>query len=285
MKTIKLIDLSFLGQNSCSKFHSSKKITWNITSSKDPKETIVFTDLCLNHAKLPQYRQNIKVGWLLEPFVISPQNYQWIAQNYQYFDLILSHHENFIKDMINHGCKNIKYYPNDMCWVAEEDFQVYPKTKTCSIVASGKNWAPGHKFRHDIIRHFIAKDIGDPSFDKLDIFGYGYNPVKLKAHALSDYRFSVVIENCIEDTYYSEKLIDCFVTGTVPIFWGTDKITQTFNHNGILTFRTIADLDRILSESPENLENLYMSMLPAIEDNFIIAKDHLVAEDSFAEFL
>lgn len=98
-----------------------------------------------------------------------------------------------------------------------------------------------------------------------DIFGEGHTPVKDKISALRDYRFHVVIENTRKECYFTEKLLDCFVscfvvemfrtrachfvscpiihyciiirdhmfdkqvTGVVPIFWGCDRIGDIFD--------------------------------------------------------
>jgi hypothetical protein len=62
--------------------------------------------------------------------------------------------------------------------------------------------------------------------DKMDLYGRGYNPVEYKLKCLKDYAFSLTIENTKKDYYFTEKLIDCFMTGTVPIYWGCPSIQK-----------------------------------------------------------
>ena len=50
--------------------------------------------------------------------------------------------------------------------------------------------------------------------------------------------FSVTIENDKYETYYTEKLTDCFATGTIPIYWGCLNISQYFNPKGIVILNT-----------------------------------------------
>ena len=88
--------------------------------------------------------------------------------------------------------------------------------------------------------------------------------------------FSVVIENGMIDTLFTEKLIDCFLTGTVPIYWGTPKIADHFNMNGVITFSTMDELGAILAKLTEAD---YSRMTTAILDNFERAHDYRVAED------
>ena len=62
--------------------------------------------------------------------------------------------------------------------------------------------------------HEVIQKFGN----KMTVFGRGYDPIEFKIDGLKDYRFSVVIENCKRDYWFTEKLIDCFVTGTIPIY-------------------------------------------------------------------
>jgi hypothetical protein len=112
--------------------------------------------------------------------------------------------------------------------------------------------------------------------NKLDVYGRGYNPIDYKLDALKDYAFSLTIENTQEDYYFTEKLIDCFMTGTVPIYWGCSSIGKFFNTDGMITFDNVNDLVDII----EGLSfEKYNYMKDAIKDNFEKAKEFLIAED------
>jgi hypothetical protein len=78
--------------------------------------------------------------------------------------------------------------------------------------------------------------------------------------------FSVAIENIsCDDNYFSEKIIDCFLTGTIPIYHGCIHIAEFFDDRGILSFQTQDELDAIIdSLSPEK----YESMLEYAKINF-----------------
>jgi hypothetical protein len=58
---------------------------------------------------------------------------------------------------------------------------------------------------------------------KLTLFGRGYNEIKNKEIGLKDYHFSITMENHTYPLAYSE-ISDCFATGTIPIYYGTDMI-------------------------------------------------------------
>ena len=87
-----------------------------------------------------------------------------------------------------------------------------------------------------------------------------------KIDALRDYMFSVSIENVsCDDNYFSEKIIDCFITGTVPIYHGCTNIGEFFDMRGILYFENQEQLDKIIdSLTPEK----YESMLEYVKINY-----------------
>ena len=140
-----------------------------------------------------------------------------------------------------------------------------------SIIASGKNQTPGHQLRHQVI-----KELGMIDDSSIDVLGSGYKRFANKKSALDEYRFSIVIENSIQDTYFTEKIIDCFATKTVPIYYGTSKITDFFDKDGIILFNTVEELREIL----DNLtEQDYQKMSKSIDKNFDSYKYFIIPEN------
>ena len=39
---------------------------------------------------------------------------------------------------------------------------------------------------------------------------------------------------CSSDLYFTEKLLDCFATGTIPVYLGAPDIDKHFNKDGII---------------------------------------------------
>ena len=93
--------------------------------------------------------------------------------------------------------------------------------------------------------------------------------------------FHIVVENVKKDFWFTEKLIDCLVTGCVPIYHGCPSIHEFFNSEGFITFDSLHELK--LSIDKLNL-NLYNSKKDAIEENFIKAKEYLLAEKSVSKY-
>ena len=112
----------------------------------------------------------------------------------------------------------------------------------------------------------------------MDLFGSGRpNQLKDKEDGLVDYMFSVAIENDDSDTYFTEKLTDCFAVGTVPVYWGSRKVVEKyFDPRGVIFLEDDPTLSTLSVEK-------YQSMMPAIEENFKLAQELPIAEDYFFE--
>lgn len=114
-------------------------------------------------------------------------------------------------------------------WVAPQtDNSLKVKTKLCSLIASGKAEQVGHKLRHATV------DMIRKSRLAIDILGRGYQPFGEKEEGLLPYHYSVIIENCQEDDYFTEKLLDCILCNTIPIYWGCSNISDYFDVTGFI---------------------------------------------------
>ena len=89
--------------------------------------------------------------------------------------------------------------------------------------------------------------------------------------------FSVAIENSTSTNCFTEKIQDCFLTGTVPIYYGPKNIGEYFDMDGILTFNTLEELNSILDSLNEDL---YYSKMDAIINNYKKARGYLSFNDS-----
>ena len=77
--------------------------------------------------------------------------------------------------------------------------------------------------------------------------------------------FSVIIENSTPKNYFTEKTIDCLVTGTVPVFWGCENIGDFFDERGFIVFKSARQYKKI---RPTLTAETYNQMLPYIKKNF-----------------
>ena len=71
-----------------------------------------------------------------------------------------------------------------------------------------------------------------------------------KEIGLKDYRFSFCVENDTYDTYFTEKILDCFATGTIPVYLGAPDIGNHFNMDGIIILSEEFDVSEFGLETP-----------------------------------
>lgn len=263
LNNIKIIDSNFAHAKFTTDYQTSKYINWVRGQNVNSTEILFITDNSLYNSV--NIVNDNKIAMLMEPRAINPAIYDWIKNNHNSFKTVLSHDKEIVE-----SCSNAIFYPHCGCWINEVDQTVYEKTKLLSIIASSKRQTEGHRLRHAVID--VLKNENIP----LNVYGRGYNPVEYKLDSLKDYAFSLIIENSRKDYYFTEKLMDSFVTGTVPIYWGCPSIGDFFNLDGMIIFNDVEDLlSKLNSLSLEQ----YNNMLPAIKENFEKAKEFLIAED------
>lgn len=98
------------------------------------------------------------------------------------------------------------------------------KSKLISIVVSNKSGTPGHKKRLEFCLN-LKKHFGD----KVDIFGRGINDFDDKWDVLAPYKYSIAIENSVEQDWMTEKIGDCFTSLTFPFYHGCPNIDTYYN--------------------------------------------------------
>jgi hypothetical protein len=83
------------------------------------------------------------------------------------------------------------------------------------------------------------------------------------------------VENATFNGYFTEKILDCFATGTIPIYLGSKKITKHFDENGII-FLDDFDFSKLNSE-------LYQSKINSIHKNYNECMKFVCPEDFMYE--
>lgn len=234
--------------------------------------------------------------------------YDFVLQHYNKFDVIFTHDKDLLEKL-----PNAKFMPaadvivlNRLPFVHFDprltpqswevpfksapdaknyelpEFKIYDKSKLVSVMASDKAWLPGHVRRLELLESVKNKVDVFGTCQKV-LFGRQTNFDK-KFLSLRDYAFSIAIENLssqVDDYYFTEKIVDCFITGTVPIYHGCPNIGKFFDLNGIITFDTEAELNDIL----DNLTmDKYYSMVDAIKHNYEVSMTLNLTNDNCYEY-
>jgi hypothetical protein len=221
----------------------------------------------------PKREGEKKIAWVCEsraifhlsfPRELFENQLERISQSFDYV---------FVSDRSMCKYSNIFYNPagSNLPWLSiYRDLPM--KTKNTSLVASPKKITFGHAIRHIIAEKF--KDVIDVYGGAAGTtrFGYGENIWPDKSNATVPYRFSIVIENDSYSTYYTEKITDCFASGTIPVYWGAPDIGEHFNEDGIIKLTSEFNPSILTPE-------LYESKLEAVKDNLERVRNLKSADD------
>lgn len=239
----------------------NKYFQWVWDKELNGRPITVFTDSYIREVE--KSKSAINVAWLIEPPVINSFIYDFVRKNYDLFNMIFTFDERLV------GLSpKIRYVPYGTTWIHNPHKKVYNKTKLVSAVFSSKNFTEGHHIRHQIFRKYsnLVNFYGSINNRRID----------QKIEGLRDYAFSAVVENWNGNSYFSEKLLDCLMTGTIPIYWGFPKYKNLFNPDGFIYFTNISELREIMSTLSMDL---YERKLSAVKDNFNRAFKYIDLEE------
>ena len=78
----------------------------------------------------------------------------------------------------------------------------------------------------------------------VDVFGKAVGrPVKHKAEIAADYKYMICFENDLYPGYVTEKALDAYHSGTVPLYWGDFGNDGAINHDSVLNLANFENLD------------------------------------------
>lgn len=88
------------------------------------------------------------------------------------------------------------------------------------------------------------------------------NPIiyETKLPLFETFQFSIVIENSQQPNYFTEKLIDCLMTKTIPIYWGCPNIGEYFDTTGWIFFNGL--------DIPKLTPDHYNKYIDIVEKNY-----------------
>lgn len=221
---------------------------YDILTFNDDYDYLIIINDIQDKSKIKNYDKTIGL-------VMEPSWHNWNKDLYKmcktvmFHDKSLYNHENviewincgFMHDIISHEMfENI--LPSNMSY--KNSF----KSKSISFICGEKNDSKeGYKLRKELSEYLnynnLNVDVYGRHFD-LDPTKNVYGPLQLKYNGLLNYEFSICIENSYEKGYISEKLYDCFMCGTVPIYCGSPNILDIFTEKNLIK---VNDLEECIS--------------------------------------
>ena len=101
-----------------------------------------------------------------------------------------------------------------------------PKKDICVIV-SNSGAADRNKFFDNLDNHFKIDYAGGYK-NNVSRISASYNTKEFQDY-VSQYKFIISMDNSKDDTYITEKITHGFLSGNIPVYWGSDFINDYFN--------------------------------------------------------
>ena len=214
-----------------------------------------------------------RYGMFIEPESLVPEDYTIFDRNKgleKDFDLIFTHTERFLDKFDNARffsvCAVVWTALKDKDGNLPENWQDL-KTKNISILSSDKVMTPLHRFRLELAKKCKKENLAD-TFGTFD----GGQFVHV-ADTLNNYRYSIAVENELSGYWFTEKILNCFASMTIPVYLGASKIDKFFNPDGIIKIKE-SDFDNIDKILKNCTEEEYLGRIEAVKENYYRALEY-----------
>lgn len=217
---------------------------------------------------------------LPEPRATHPEVYRFVEENLEKYHRIYTFDAELLK-----RTPNSRLLLFGTSWINQADIPIkHSKVFGISFLCGSKNRIVGQKLRHLIYKNqpllelrskmelTFFRSAKDTIIPKVSEHG---NPIiGFDSGAKKDlhlpFHFSIIVENSQQENYFTEKIIDCFLCKTVPIYWGCPNIGNYFNTAGMIILKStdISILEELIDHLKRCGPELFASMLDEIEYNY-----------------
>ena len=199
--------------------------------------------------------------------------HDWVIQNKHLFNVILTWN-----DKVLNNCENAIYLPFGHTWLKSDQYEkAHNKEFKISHLRGNLLKSYGHQMRWEILDR--KNEIKVP-IKFFDVYGDRYNIEQArfdKEEIFGDAQFGIAIENFAHRGWFSEKILDCFLLKTIPMYWGCSNIGDFFNKECIITF---GEADEFIYISNQLTDKYYESKKQIIEENYQLALQYVNYEQS-----
>ncbi len=249
--------------------NSTSEPTWPNIKVEFNKPIELFVD---NFNGYNKDKDTFKILWVKESEEISKFKVHAI-QNHKNFDAVITYDEEILNQ-----CDNSYFMEFGTAWVHDYD-NTSPKKFQISHLTGFKEMTNGHMMRKKI--HYKQGKISAPKDFYISRHGgveETFNNKQLgdSKNPLFESQFHICIENSQQKNFFTEKLIDCLVTKTIPIYWGCENIENFFDTNGFFIAKDVKDIIKICNSLDEKT---YEEKLKYVEKNFELSQKYVTILD------
>lgn len=272
MNTIQAVGAPFnISYSSCGT-RAPKTFSW----VNHENEIKVFMDSHLLHG-LDGNKNNKKFGWFCESRIVKQPVFEHIKNNLnvykESYNKLFTCDEELIK--LDSDFFVFCFAGSNLPWTPEQEYGLHNKTKKISFLCSSNSMSDGHRYRiswAEKLKNKVDLYGGVCGSRKIGVIGNQHYHHKRKTEAMNDYMFSVAFENTKYNTYFTEKVTDCFANGVIPVYFGTDNIKNYFDENGIIFLQDNFDPDSLS-------ENFYRERIDSVRNNLEKVKQLEMSDD------
>jgi hypothetical protein len=246
------------------------------------QNTLLIVDTPYLNLNFNQIKQNqIKLVYLqCEPEAIV-KNETFLLEHGDIFDIILTYNDAILKKF-----KHAYLYQPGETWIAKDDWStitIKDKEFKISNLTGGKLMTPSHYYRQTIYNNQLLFDNIPIVFFRSEIdlnmlLNHNNNPIigkerSCKIDLFKKFQYHLAIENTRQLNYFSEKLNDCLLTKTIPIYYGCPNISDYYNTKGWIILETL-DINELLEKIANITSTTYMEHVDSINENYIKAQKY-----------
>lgn len=191
------------------------------------------------------------------------EQYRWQTESFPLFDKVFTFWSSSVSPNIVHEQTSLPWHVEksyDQLSALTAQVAALSKRPEVSWVTSNASHKEGHVLR------MAFKDCLKANGFKFDLYGRGFEPIKDKFDGIYPYQYSLAIENYGCNDYWTEKIADCFLSWTVPIYWGAKNISQYFPENSFIQI------------DPSHPQEALKTIRAAIDDDFYSKNIDALAE-------
>lgn len=230
-------------------FNEKDNLIYNILNKKynveicDDPDYVICSTFGAKHLK---YNDKIKM-------LLIGEN---IAPNFDLYDYIIGFYDIKFKD------RYLKYnilFDKSMIDLAIERKE-NKTTKFCCFVYSRNKLDQQRKYIFDKLSEYKRVDSGGRYLHNID-YKIGESKED-KVNFQKDYKFIIACENQSYPEYTTEKILEAFASGGIPIYWGDPQVDRIFNKKAFINCMEYDNLDEVKQKIIEldNDDQKYMEM-------------------------
>jgi hypothetical protein len=249
--------------------YSTTDNTWPEIEIEFERPVRLFVDTVEN---VEIFSDTFNILWVKEVEEIS--RFKQTAISYaKLFDAIITYDEEILQN-----CPNAWFMAFGTAWVWDYDLTTQKKFQV-SHLTGFKEITYGHRLRKEI--YFRQPEIQIPTDFYISRHGgvpnlYGNKVLGDTKTPMFNSMFHLCIENTAQKNCFTEKIIDCLITKTIPVYYGCSNICDFFDTKG---FFIVQSADEAITTVNNLRVEDYFDRLDSVQRNYFAAKPYMTLLD------